>query len=293
MKTYHINELERLTGIKAHTIRIWEKRYNLVTPERTTTNRRNYDEEQVKKLLNVATLLSRGFKISKIAALNEKGLNTELQNGANYETKDTIVSTYINDLIKSMIAFDEPSFEKIFSAAVLRFGFYDTMYNVIYPFLNKTGILWSVNKSAPVQEHFATNIISRKLHAAIDGLPRHAAKNKKFLLFLPQGEWHEIGLLFANYIIRAKGHETIYLGQNVPYDNINSATSLLAPEYILLFYVAPRQKNDIKQQIQELSERNPQVKILIAGNNNLFIEDNAALKNVTYLNDVTSLFKYL
>ena len=293
MQTYHINELERLTGIKAHTIRIWEKRYNLVTPERTNTNRRNYDDNQVRKLLNVATLLSKGYKISKIAALTENELNAQLQNQAQNETPDNIASSYINDLIKSMIAFDEPAFEKIFAAAALRFGLYEAMLQVFYPFLHKTGILWTVNKTAPVQEHFATNIIARKLMAAIDGLLPHTKKGKKFILFLPPGEWHEIGLLFANYIIRAQGHETIYLGQNVPYENVCDVASIISPDYLLLFYIAPKQKNDIREQIKKLSEKNKHIKILIAGNTSLFIDDKSHYKNVAYLNNVTSLFAHL
>jgi len=293
MKTYHINELEQLTGIKAHTIRIWEKRYNLVTPERTTTNRRNYDDDQVRKLLNVATLLSQGFKISKIAALSENEINTQLQKEVRNETKDNIAAAHINDLIKSMITFDERSFEKVFSAAVLRFGFYETMLQVVYPFLNKTGILWAVDKTAPVQEHFAINIINRKILAATDGLMPHTVKGQKFLLFLPQNEWHEIGLLFANYIIRSRGHETIYLGQNVPYSNIHSIAPLINPDYMLLFYVAPKHKTDIKQNIKDLAQKHKNIKILIAGNMDLLQHNESNFKNVTYLTDVNSLMEYL
>ena len=293
MKTYHINELEQLTGIKAHTIRIWEKRYNLVTPERTTTNRRNYDDDQVRKLLNVATLLSQGFKISKIAALSENEINTQLQKESRNETKDNIAAAHINDLIKSMIAFDEPSFEKVFSAAVLRFGFFETMLQVVYPFLNKTGILWAVDKTAPVQEHFATNIITRKIMAATDGLMPHTLKEQKFLLFLPQNEWHEIGLLFANYIIRSQGYQTIYLGQNVPYNNIHSIVPMIDPQYMLLFYIAPKHKTDIQRNIKDLAQKHKNIKILIAGNSELLRHNESNLKNVTYLTDVNSLMAHL
>jgi len=293
MQTYHINELERLTGIKAHTIRIWEKRYKLVVPDRTDTNRRHYDESQVRKLLNVTTLLSKGLKISKIAALNENEFDTQLQSQTSNNTPENIAVNYINDLIKSMIAFDENAFEKTYAAATLRFGFYESMLQIVYPFLHKTGILWSVNKTAPVQEHFATNIISRKLHAAIDGLPPATIRDKKFILFLPPGEWHEIGLLLANYIIRAKGYETIYLGQNVPYDNVNEVAAILSPQYILLFYIAPRQKYDIQQQIDALAQKNEHTKILIAGNMNLFNDNKSNSKNIAYLTKVSSLADHL
>ena len=293
MESYLINDLERLTGIKAHTIRIWEKRYGLITPERTESNRRYYNDEQVRKLLNVTTLLAGGGKISKIATLSEDEINNKLLSESNEASTGDPNAAYINDLIKCMLAFDETGFEKIFSAAVIRFGVYESMIKVVYPFLNKAGILWSVNKNEPVQEHFASCIIRRKLMAAIDGLLPPVKKGKKFLLFLPPGEWHEIGLLFANYIIRSKGYSTVYLGQNMPFENISKIAKEINFQYMLLFYVAARPKEELVAQLKAFAGIDSKIQVLVAGNNDLLQGSKLKTKNVTWLPDVNSLSTFL
>ena len=289
MESYQIKQLERMTGIKAHTIRIWEKRYGLITPHRTATNRRSYDERQVRKLLNVNTLLSLGYKISKVAMLSEEDLNREVQKQATNLPKDTAITGYIDDLLRSMLDFNEPAFEKIYSAATTRLGLYEAMVNVFYPFLVKVGMLWNVNKTAPIQEHFASSIIKRKLMAAIDGLVPPTKSTKKFLLFLPPGEWHEIGLLFANYIIRSQGYETIYLGQSVPIDNIAKVVAAVHPSHMLLFYVNPTPKEEIIRQLKILSGIDADNTVLVAGNTDMVGETKISLKNVHYLDRVSSL----
>jgi methanogenic corrinoid protein MtbC1 len=240
MESYQINDLERLTGIKAHTIRIWEKRYGLITPSRSDTNRRYYDDEQVRRLLNVTTLLSYGHKISKIAALSNEEVCSLIEKETPDPVNAHVYTGYVNDLVTCMLAFDEPGFEKIFSAAVLRLGMYETMLRVVYPFLLKTGVLWSVNKAAPVQEHFASSIIRRKLMAVVDSLLPANRKNRRFLLFLPPDEWHDIGLLFANYVLRAGGLDTIYLGQNVPAENLPKVVEAVKPDAMLTLFISGR-----------------------------------------------------
>ncbi len=293
MESYQIHELERMTGIKAHTIRIWEKRYALIVPDRTDTNRRSYNDAQVKKLLNVSTLLARGEKISKIAALTEEELNGMIELQAPDVATDSMCAGYINDLVKSMLAFDEQAFEKIFSAAVTRFGIYDTIVNVVYPFLSKVGILWNISKSAPIQEHFASSIIKRKLMAATDGLMPPTKKSKTFLLFLPPDEWHEIGLLFANYIIRSKGYATVYLGQNVPLENIEQIVPAVNPKYLLLFYVHIRPVEEVEAQLKKLSKMGDKASLFVAGNAELFPENKHKLKNIIYLTGAGSLLNFL
>jgi MerR family transcriptional regulator, light-induced transcriptional regulator len=293
METYQIDQLEQMTGIKAHTIRIWEKRYGIICPDRTSTNRRSYSEGQVRKLLNVATLLARGQKISKIANLTEDELNSLIDTPDNTELKDSICAGYINDLIKSMLDFNEAGFEKVFSAATTRLGFYDAIVNVIYPFLNKVGILWNISKTTPIQEHFATCIIKRKLMSATDGLLPPTKKTKKFLLFLPPDEWHEIGLLFANYIIRSKGFETIYLGQNVPIENIENIVNSTHPKYILLFFISLRSPEDVQETIKRLSKTDENITLFVAGNSLLIPENKNDFKNTFFLTGASSLIKFL
>ncbi len=293
METYQIKQLERMTGIKAHTIRIWEKRYKLIHPDRTVTNRRSYSESQVRKLLNVNTLLAHGVKISKIAMLSEDELNMEVQQTEQNGAADNASAGYINELIRAMLDFNESAFEKIFSAATTRFGFRNATINVFYPFLYKVGILWNVNKAAPIQEHFASSIIKRKLMAAIDGLVPATNSTKKFLLFLPPDEWHEVGLLFADYIIRSSGYETIYLGQSVPIENIGKVVPAVSPTHLVVFYINNRPKGEVAKQIKSLSKICEPSLLLVAGNKELLFENEVKIKNVKYLAGVDSLTAYL
>ena len=265
MKFYQIADLEQLTGIKAHTIRIWEKRYSLIEPTRTATNRRRYDENQVKKLLNISALLSEGLKISKIAELKDKELSKKIFDLQDKGEKSSVSRSFVNDMTLAMLNFNEAAFEKSYLAAVARFGLFDAMLNVFYPLLYKIGILWASEHAMPVQEHFASCILRRKLMAAIDALAPAGTKKKRFLLFLPPRESHEIALLFSNYLIRSKGYETIYLGQNVPYENITSVIHHTKPDYMLTFFIGNRDFEEISRQVSEHLKPTG-IKILVSGN---------------------------
>lgn len=290
MKTYQINDLERLTGIKAHTIRIWEKRYNLICPNRTDTNRRYYDDDQVKRLLNVTTLLSKGHKISKIAAFSESEIKVLVETQESGST-EAMHAGYVNDLIAAMLAFDEAGFEKVFSASLLRMGLFDTMINIIYPFLIKSGVLWTVDKTAPVQEHFTSAIIKRKLMSATDGLSPAPGQKTTFLLFLPPTEWHEIGLLFANYIIRSRGYNTIYLAQDVPVEGLDDVIEKKNPQFLLTFFIAARPEEETLELIRKYVVLSKKAKLMIAG------AVPAAAKtrypDVAYLDNIDSIFDWL
>lgn len=291
MQSYHINDLERLTGIKAHTIRIWEKRYALIMPERTTTNRRSYDNDQVRKLLNVSSLLSKGYKISKIAAFSEAEINSKILTSGITEQMDIACTNYVNRLMQHMIVYDEQGFEQTFDAASKELGMHNTMVRVIYPFLYKTGIFWSVDNAMPAQEHFASNIIRKKLITATAALSVKNKKPRKALLFLPEGEWHEIGLLFADHIIRSRGHNVYYLGQNVPYDNVYAVAEAVEPDMLMMFYVTPKPQEEIDKEIKMLAVKNAGKKVLVAGNRTLFSKKKE--KNVTYMTGVNDLEELL
>jgi DNA-binding transcriptional MerR regulator/methylmalonyl-CoA mutase cobalamin-binding subunit len=266
MRLYQITELEQMTGIKAHTIRIWEKRYQLIEPDRTSTNYRRYNDEQVKKLLNVATLLSHGYKISKIALLNDKQIHGKILEMKSNNGTDVICASFINELLAAMINYDEAAFEKTYSAVINRFGLFDGMLNVFYPLLNKIGVLWTVNDVNPAQEHFASCLIKRKISAATDGLPLPKNKKKRFLLLLIPGEWHDISLLFANYIIRSKGVETIYLGQDVPYENIARLVKQTQPTVLLTFLTVTQHPEEMINNFKKCIPASKNLKILTSGN---------------------------
>jgi DNA-binding transcriptional MerR regulator len=288
---YQINDLERLSGVKAHTIRIWEKRYELITPHRTDTNIRYYDDKQLVKLLNVATLSSVGFRISKIAAMSDDELKSQLSLSQQREKSDLKFEFYVNDFIAAMIEFDEVAFNKLFDTIIAEYGVEKALIFVVYPFLHKIGILWRIDQSMPVQEHFASMLIKRKLYSLISQLPT-PTKSKKFLLFLPANEWHEVGLLFAEYIIRNNGFPTINLGQNVPFIDIEYTINKTEPNYLLAFLINNTNEEYVLKVQQLLSSKFKKVDCLIAGNS-LKFRLFEGLKNIKLLyspNDILEVF---
>lgn len=293
MTQYRIHDLERLTGVKAHTIRIWEKRYTLIVPSRTDTNRRYYNNAQLLRLMNVSTLLGHGFKISNLAVFTDEQLAHHIEQLHKNPSLDIACAAYIHDLSTAMVEFDEPHFEEIFNAAVKDLGFFEAMIKVFYPFLRKAGLLWRTDKVVAIQEHFASCVIRRKIIAAIDNLPIPKNATKKFLLFLPPNEWHEIGMLFANYVIRAKGLSTVYLGQNVPYDDLNMVVDKTRPDFLLTFFVCPKPTEEIKAELQHLVFKNPGMKILVSGDTAMLNSVQFADEQVKYLKNVEDLLSIL
>jgi len=292
VNSYQISDLERLTGIRTHTIRIWERRYGLIEPHRTSTNIRFYDDDQVKKLLNIATLLNRGMKISRISELSDKQMSQQIRDLEHEAPEDSVCTGFINALTASMLTFDEPAFEKVFSSAVVRFGMYDAMIRVFYPFLKQTGLMWTTSETMPVQEHFATAIIRRKLIVAIDGLPAPSRKNKTFLLFLPADEWHETGLLFSDYIIRSKGFKTIYLSQNVPSQNLQQVISNIKPTHLLTLYIARQDREKLQTEMYDIAMRNKNCHLLLGGTEELLLSVKKA-KNISTLSSPADLIALL
>lgn len=264
MGFYQISDLERLSGVKAHTIRIWEKRYGIIAPHRTSTNIRFYDDEQLRKLLNVAGLVSSGYKISNVAAMTPEELRITVREVQEEGSPSDSYEIYVNQFVTAMLAFDEIAFNKIFTELRGRFSIEEIVENVFYPFLHKTGLLWSLDDARPVQEHFASSLIRRKLYRLIDELPR-ATKSKKFLLFLPEGEWHDLPLLFAEYIIRNQGCKTINVSQNVPFSDIVYIVSQVKPDYILSIITSRSDSPEMHQVLKVLQRDFPKVICLLSG----------------------------
>ena len=261
MSTYSIKDLEQLSGIKAHTLRIWEQRYNLLQPKRTDTNIRYYDDDDLKLILNVALLNDNGVKISKIASMSANELREEVMK---LTDRSLTNDDQIHALTICMIEMDEERFDKILSTNILKLGFEQTMLNVIYPFMSKIGILWQTGAINPAQEHFISNLVRQKLIVAIDGqVPQQGGK--KFLLFLPEGELHEISILFASYLIKSKGHKVIYLGQSTPNDDLLSVYKLHQPEYLLTVITTSPSSEYVQEYINALSDRFTNAQILVTG----------------------------
>ncbi|MDR4987587.1 MAG: MerR family transcriptional regulator [Bacteroidales bacterium] len=263
MINYSINELEKLTGIKAHTIRMWEKRYHVFSPQRTETNIRYYNDDDLKKLLNISTLNRHGIKISKIATMNEETIREKVMDlsGATGNNE-----SLINNLIVSMIEFSEESFEHILNSSILKLGFERTVTEVLYPFLEKIGVLWQTGSVNPAQEHFITNLIRQKLIIAIDGqAAKTRADAKTFLLFLPEQEFHELGLLFYTFLLKKNGHRVVYLGQSVPFEDLQEVVKVRNSDYLFTYFVAALRQEDIPAYLRQLSTAFPKKTIFITG----------------------------
>lgn len=218
MASYSIKDLEKLTGVKAHTIRIWEQRYKLISPQRTETNIRFYTDEEAKHLLKVAALYHQGTKISKIASMTEAEINDCIQG---IELNSNNEHAALEKLTIAMIDLSEAHFLTVFNQCIQDRGFKNTMIQIIYPFLQKVGVMWQVGDVHPAQEHFISNLIRQKLISAIDAL--YVPKNDthtKVILFLPEGELHELGLLFYSYLLQEMNYHVIYLGQSVPPEDL-------------------------------------------------------------------------
>ncbi len=253
MAYYSIKDLEKLSGIKAHTLRIWEKRYNLVEPKRTETNIRYYTDEDLKKVLNVALLNRNGLKISHIANLDNREISAKISD-LSKSSQDS--ASVIDSLVLAMIELDERKFEKILSRAIMQSDFEDTVLHTIYPFFQKIGLLWQTGTINPAQEHFISNLVRQKLIVAIDGIIDHEKEDqprKRFLLFLPEGELHEIGLLFYCYLVKKHGHRVVYLGQSVPFNDLASVMKIRPCDYLVTSFSSNFSGIDFRAYLQKLS----------------------------------------
>lgn len=256
MEGYSIQYLEQLTGIKAHTIRVWEQRYNLLQPLRTPSNVRLYHDEDLKKVLRISTLLNAGYKIGDLAFLSEEQINNRINEltYANLES-DKLDFAHINSLITATMEYNEVAFDKTYHEIVKLYGLKHVYMNIIHPFLVRIGALWNVGDIMPAQEHFISNLIRQKLYAAIDNTPLNL-NGEHWVLYLPENEEHETGLLFANFLLRLSGKKTIYLGQRVPQENVATVVNTVKAKGIVCFQVAkstPQSNNQLRQFIVGLN----------------------------------------
>ncbi|MEJ7766475.1 MAG: MerR family transcriptional regulator [Chitinophagaceae bacterium] len=229
MNAFTIKDLENLSGIKAHTIRIWEQRYTFLKPQRTDTNIRYYSNEELKTVLNIALLNKYGFKISHIDKMKPDELREKLVSLSNIQAQQ---ERMINDLIQYMIELDMNRFEAVIDNYITSRGIDKTITQVLFPLLEKIGILWLTNHINPAQEHLVTNIMRQKLIVGIDSAFTHFVVDKSVLLFLPEGEHHELGLLYIYYLLKNRGVKVIYLGANVPLKDVEYVSRIKKPDYL-------------------------------------------------------------
>jgi DNA-binding transcriptional MerR regulator len=280
MNTFSIRDIENLCGIKAHTLRVWEQRYQIVCPKRKAGNHRLYDNDDLKYLLRIAYLYHNGHKISALAKLDETAL-CELalrlpQVGGTNEI-------FINQLMEASMDFDQELFDRILHNIILHMGFEKAIAQVVYPFLKKIGLLWLTGNVIPAQEHFASELITKKLEVAIHGLesPMPASSGeplaggplvggplpggKNVLLYTPSGEFHEIPLLYMRYLMKKNGIPTVYFGKNICMEELRYYCGHRTVTHLYLHLVTNILRCEPDLYLQKLTELFPDQQIVISG----------------------------
>jgi DNA-binding transcriptional MerR regulator len=295
--TFSIKNLENLSGIKAHTLRIWEKRYNLLEPERTDTNIRRYSLDSLKRLLNVTLLYNHGFKISKIASLNEEEIPELVRSIALKSNSEQVA---INAFKLSMINFDYDLFDTNYNEILQHHDFQYVFLNVFMPLMRELGILWQTGAISPSHEHFITNLIKQKIHLQTELLQRKKPKRGEhalFVIFLPENEIHELGVLYLNYLILNSGFRTIFLGQSLQTTSLETLYSYNTKFYFVTYLTVEPNKDEIMPFISQFHEnllKDRDSKLLIFGPQQIEIDTDKLPGQVELFRSVESFIaKYL
>jgi MerR family transcriptional regulator, light-induced transcriptional regulator len=263
MGTYSIKDLEKISGIKAHTIRMWERRFQLIEPQRTDTNIRLYSDCDLKRLLNISILNHHGIKISHIAGLSDSEIKSRV---LDLSLDGRSSNVQVESLIVAMLELDEIKFTNTLSASIIKFGFENTVENILFVFLNRVGVLWQAGTINPAQEHFMTNLIRQKLFVAIDNEMQSASvSGPRITLFLPENDLHEIGLLFFNLIARKEGLEVVYLGAAVPIEDLLQVNKVRPADIFMTLFVSSISKADMEVMLLKYREMFPEVPFLVSG----------------------------
>lgn len=252
-----------MSGIKAHTLRIWELRYKILKPERTTTNIRYYNNADLRRILNISILNKNGYKISNIAGLSDEVLISEVEKHLNDYLKE---SNKVESLYLALLDMDEARFESIINNSILNLGFESTIEKIVFPFLRHLGNMWQVGAINPAQEHYISNLIRQKLIVGLDQLtPVNNPRAKTYLFFLPNNELHEMGLLYLCYLAKANGHKSVYLGQSVPLEDLISISRSVAPDYLVSIFTSRMPEMELEEFLEgcDKSLQNPD--FLISG----------------------------
>ncbi|AXO81677.1 MerR family transcriptional regulator [Olleya aquimaris] len=252
---FSIKDLENLSGIKAHTIRIWEKRYNLFQPNRTDTNIRYYSLASLQKILNISYLNKNGYKISKIAKLDTEDIPKLVKEIADKNDKN---NHSINALKLAMINFDQGLFYKTYSDLITNHSF-ETIFNQVFvPLLDDIGLLWQTDTITPAHEHFIVELIKQKIILNTEKAINTTSlsnQTEAYVLFLPDNEVHELGLLFTNYSIINKGAHAIYLGQSVPIDSLQFLNSQYDKIIFISCFTVKPEKDNLNDYLEEFYKK--------------------------------------
>ena len=287
MAEYKIKDLETLSGVKAHTIRIWEKRYNILSPDRTDTQIRLYTDEDLVILLNICILYKHGIKISHIANLTFPQIQEKVTSIQEvYQVEDSY-----EQLILALLTLDEELFRNTLGALIQEVGLSKTFTNHLVPFLDRIGIMWLVGSINPAQEHFISNLMRQKIIAEIDKLPIPQDDNNSVMLYLPEHEWHEISLLFYQFVLREKNIPTIYLGQSLPYDSLVLCFNQLKPKALVTSWLTAVEEKFMENYFKQLKEEIGETPIY-AGGYQVKMNKKNIEKLVIEIDDIHSLHTY-
>ena len=294
--TFNIKNLENLSGIKAHTLRIWEKRYNLLEPERTDTNIRRYSLESLKKLLNITLLYNHGFKISRIASLNVDEIPKLVRSIA---LKSNSEQVSINAFKLAMINFDYELFDINFDEILQNHDFEYCFMQIFMPLMRELGILWQTGAISPSHEHFITNLVKQKIHLQTESLQRNKFSNDDlpiFVLFLPENEIHELGILYLNYLILSKGFRTIFLGQSLQISSLETLYSYDTKFNFVSYFTVEPSKEEIMPYLKKFYAKilaNQESKLILFGPQQAEIDMNQLPSQIEMYRSLESfVFKY-
>lgn len=262
MNAFTIKDLENLTGIKAHTIRIWEQRYSFLKPQRTDTNIRFYSNEELKKVLNISLLNKYGFKISHIDRMSETDINGKILSINNVQAQQERI---INSLIQAMVDMEIETFEDHIEAHIKSKGIEKTINQIIFPFMQRIGVLWITGHVNPAQEHLVSNIIRHKLIVGTEAVIPIFKLKKSGVLFLPEGEYHELGLLFVRYLLKSRGIYVLYLGANVPLEDVEYILKHKKPDFIYTHLTSVSSIFNFDRFINQSLKRFASVPLIISG----------------------------
>lgn len=262
MNAFTIKDLENLTGIKAHTIRIWEQRYTFLRPQRTDTNIRYYNNDELKKILNISLLNKYGFKISHIDKMSEEDIRNKILSINDVQAQQERI---VNGMIQNMVDMDLEGFEGILEEHIRAKGIEKTIHQIIFPFLERIGVLWITGHINPAQEHLVSNIIRQKLIVGTEAVSPMFTLKKTGLLFLPEGEYHELGLLFIQYLLKSRGLFVYYLGANVPLDDVEYVVKYKKPDFIYTHLTSVSSVFNFDKFIQQSLKRFAQTPLIISG----------------------------
>jgi MerR family transcriptional regulator, light-induced transcriptional regulator len=289
MDTFSISQLSQLSGIKPHTIRMWEQRYNALTPYRSEGNTRYYDNTQLRRLLNIASLMESDYKVSELCSMPDKKLfQLVSQSTQNTKLLEGQTGYFISQLIAAGMSYDEAGFDKTFSHCLMRYGLKEAYTKILYPMLVRIGLMWAADAVIPAYEHFISNLVRKKLFTAIDSLPPAKTEASSWLLFLREDEFHEIGLLLSYYLIQLSGQKVIYLGANIPTESLRIAVKQTGATVLLSFFVCHDTTENMQAYLENLSRDFPASKIYISAYPQAIIQARP-LKKINWLQSVDDL----